>query len=216
MVKDGRGLVDVGTDHGNLPIFLAERGYPGRLFASDINPQPLESARRAAQCADLDERIEFLLCDGLDDCPPEAVDTIVVAGMGGDLICRILDRAEWCMSTDYTLILQPMTKAEILRFWLVNNGYTLTEERLVQEGFLYQVIKAEFTGNMALRDAELFSGAFQNIRSDPLAPELIETLLQRFEKENVGLMRAEIRNEGKLALNRAILAELEKMKGKLL
>ena len=85
MVCDGKGLVDVGTDHGYLPAALAERGYRGLLYASDIHAAPLASARKTAREAGVEERIRFLLCDGLDDCPPDAVDTIVIAGMGGDL-----------------------------------------------------------------------------------------------------------------------------------
>ena len=216
MVPYGRGLIDVGSDHGYLPLSLAQNAYPGMLFASDINELPLQSAERAAKKAGMEDRIRFLLCDGLDACPPEQIDCIVIAGMGGDLICRILDRAEWCMNSAYTLLLQPMTKAEVLRYWLVNNGYTLTEERLVRDGFLYQIIKAEFSGNMPLTDAELFSGALRNICGDPLAAEHLAALTLRFEKEIRGLRQSAEPDSGKLALCRTILSQLEKMKGELL
>ena len=164
LVKDGKGLIDVGTDHGYLPVYLAQNGYTGALLASDINPGPLDAARRTAREAAEEERIRFLLCDGLDGCPPERIDTIVIAGMGGDLICRILDRAEWCLDDAYTLLLQPMTKAEVLRYWLVNNGFRLEEELLVRDGGrIYQIIRARYSQNMTMSDAELFSGAFGNI-----------------------------------------------------
>ena len=94
MISDGRGLIDVGTDHGYLPAALAVNGYSGRLFASDINAMPLEKARETARRCAMVDRITFLLSDGLDACPPEEIDTIVMAGMGGELICTILDRAE--------------------------------------------------------------------------------------------------------------------------
>lgn len=213
MVPFGRGVIDVGTDHGYLPLALAQKAYPGKLFASDINERPLQSARRAAGEAGMEDRIRFLLCDGLDDCPPEEIDCIVIAGMGGDLICRILDRAEWCLDEAYTLILQPMTKAEVLRYWLVNNGFTLCEERLVSDGILYQILKAKYCGNMKLSDAELFTGALESIRSDPLAGELIDALILRFEKERDGLLRAEYTEAGKAELCRTILGELAEMKG---
>ncbi len=216
MVSDGKGLVDVGTDHGYLPVWLARKGYTGRLFASDINPAPLESARKTAREAALTDRIRFLCCDGLDDCPPDQIDTIVIAGMGGDLICRILDRAEFCLDEAYTLILQPMTKAEVLRYWLVNNGFELIEERLVRDGsILYQIIKARFWGNMSLSDAELFAGALKNIRSEPLCGEWLDALIRRFEKEERGLLSAAGTEESKLSICRGIRDGLIEMKGKL-
>lgn len=216
MVINGRGLIDVGTDHGYLPVWLAERGYPGFLFASDINALPLETARKTAAEASVENRIKFLLCDGLDDCPPDRIDTIVIAGMGGDLICRILDRAEWCLDSAYTLILQPMTKAEVVRFWLINNGFLLEEERLVRDGgILYQVIRAKYSQNMSLSDAELFSGAWENIRSEALCGEWLDSLITRFEKEEKGLLAAENPKEGRLPICRGILSELKDMRGML-
>ncbi len=215
MTENGRGLIDVGTDHGFLPLFLAQNGYTGRLYASDINRMPLDSAIRAAREASLEERIGFLLSDGLDACPPDEVDTIVIAGMGGDLICRILDRAEWCLDKRYTLILQPMTKAEVVRYWLVNNGFTLTEEKLVREGFLYQIIKAKYLGNMPLTDAELFSGAYKNIRAETLAGEWLDELIVRFEREERGLLSAGKPEEGRVSICRSVLRGLRQMKGKL-
>ena len=216
MVRDGRGLVDVGTDHGYLPVWLAERAYPGLLYASDINAAPLDAARRTAREASVEERIRFLLCDGLDDCPPEQIDTIVIAGMGGDLICRILDRAEWCLDDAYSLILQPMTKAEVLRYWLVNNGFRLEWERLVRDGGrIYQIIRARFSENMPLSDAELFAGAFENIRGEAHCREWLDALILRFSKEEQGLLLSTQTEEGRLALCRGILAGLLEMKGRL-
>ena len=216
MIPDGRGMIDVGTDHGYLPVWLARSGYTGRLFASDIHPAPLESARKNAREAALEDRIRFLLCDGLDACPPEEVDTIVIAGMGGDLICRILDRAEWTLDGKYTLILQPMTKAEVLRYWLVNNGYRLKEERLVRDGkLLYQIIRARFEENMPLSDAELYSGAFANIRSDALCAEWLDALIRRFEKEERGLLASSGAEAGRGEICRGVLRTLVDMRNAL-
>ena len=161
LICPGRGLIDVGTDHGYLPVSLARHGYPGALFASDIRKGPLDAARRSAREAGQEERIAFQLCDGLELCDPESVDTIVIAGMGGDTICGILDRAEWCMDPRYQLLLQPMTRAEVLRYWLVNNGFAIETERLAEDGGeIYSLFSARFGGTQQLSDAELYSGAF--------------------------------------------------------
>ena len=160
MIGNGRGMIDVGTDHGLIPERLAREGYPGRIFASDINVGPLAAAKQTAAASGVENRICFLLSDGLDACPPEAVDCIVIAGMGGDTICGILDRAEWTMDAAYRLILQPMSKAEVLRYWLTMNGFRITEEQIVAEGdTFYQIFAAVYCGeNEKLSDAELLIG----------------------------------------------------------
>ena len=107
--QNGRGVIDGGTDHGYLPAALFQRGYTGKLIAADINAEPLSKAKRTAESIGAEDVISLRLCDGLDGCDPSEVDTIVIAGMGGDTICGILYRAEWCLAREYTLILQPMT-----------------------------------------------------------------------------------------------------------
>lgn len=209
LVPDGVGLVDVGTDHGYLPLALAERGYPGALFASDIGEGPLNAARRSAAERGLTERIRFLLCDGLELCPPEAVDTIVIAGMGGDTICGILDRTEWVLDPRYTLILQPMTRAEVLRYWLVNNGCAITAERLVKDqGTVYALLSARFGGETRLSDAELYTGAFDLVEGEALWPEFRALQLRRLEKSIAGL-RVSDREPGRLRLLERVYEELK-------
>ena len=177
-IPPGVGVIDVGTDHGYLPAALAADGYAGRILASDIRPEPPHAAAKAAERAGVTERIEFLLCDGLALCPPDAVDTIVIAGMGGDTIVKILDEAEFCMDSRYLLILQPMTKPEVLRYWLAYNEFEILSESLVQDaGNLYQILTARFGGNTKLCDAELFVGK-ASLTEDP---DLYRLALEQLE-----------------------------------
>ena len=211
LVRDGKGLIDVGTDHGYLPAALAERGYKGALFASDINAGPLSSARKTAEEEGLSDRIRFLLCDGLRLCPPEEIDTIVIAGMGGDMIVRILDEAEWCMNPGYHLILQPMTKAEVLRYWLVNNEFSIESETVTEDGgTLYQIIEARFGGSTALTDAELFIGKRALCTELSLYARQLEQVTARFEKAVRGMNGRE--GEPRLLLYRDILQQLKEMR----
>ena len=210
----GIGLIDVGTDHGYLPVALARKGYPGELIASDINTKPLQAARRSAAEAGLEERIEFMLADGLEGCDPETIDTIVIAGMGGDTICGILDRAEWCMDRRYTLVLQPMTRAEVLRYWLVNNEFEIQSEDLVQDGgTLYSILTARFGSCTRLREAELYTGSFEALKEHQLFPAFLERQIHRVEKKRDGLRSsAEADANGRAAIWDEILSQMEEMK----
>ena len=192
LVPDGAGMIDVGTDHGYLPVSLLQRGYGGKVFASDIREGPLQAAVRTAEKAGLADRISFQLCDGLALCDPEAVDCIVIAGMGGDTVCGILDRAEWCMDRRYALVLQPMTRAEVLRYWLGYNEFEIQREELVEDGgIVYPILVARFGGETRLNDAELFTGNARMLRSHPLFPAFLEQQIRRFEKMRAGLVSAE-------------------------
>ena len=75
------------------------------------------------------------------------------------------------MAREYTLILQPMTKCEILRYWLVYNEFEIISEELVRDDRLYQIITARFGGHQRLNDAELYTGKTALIGGDPLFPE---------------------------------------------
>lgn len=187
------GVVDVGTDHGLLPVTLAQQDYRGNLFATDLNAMPLKAAMSQAEEAGVRDRIRFCLTDGLDGLEPSSVDTVVIAGLGGDVICSILDRAEWTMNPAYQMILQPMTKAEILRFWLCNNGYEIAAENLVQENSrLFRILSVRFSGNNTpMTDAELFLGKLGLIGSSPYFGQLLEQETARMKKKADGLYASE-------------------------
>ena len=210
LISPGTGLVDVGTDHGYLPVRLALEGYPGRLYASDIREGPLSAAKRNAADAGVSERIRFLLSDGLNGCPPDEVDTIVIAGMGGDTICGILDRAEWCIDPRYRLILQPMTKAEILRYWLCHNGFLIDREELVEDGgTIYQVVCAVFTGeNERLSDMELWLGK-RGLADPALYRRLVEREISRVKRQIDGL--ASSSEEDRLRQRAALRLRLQEL-----
>ena len=164
-VKNGIGVADVGTDHGYIPVMLVKRGYKGNIIATDINEGPLNKAKQSLIEAGCEEAVELILCNGLDGCESEKIDTIIVAGMGGDTITGILDRAEWCAREDIKLILQPVTKPEILRYWLVNNDFRITNEAQAEEnGTVYQIICAVPGRDCRYKDSELFIGRYDLIK----------------------------------------------------
>ena len=92
MVPEGCRLADVGTDHGYLPVYLLQRRRIRGAVAADIGAEPLAHARRTAEAYGV-TGIDFRLCDGLRDIAPDEVDTVVIAGMGGETIIAILEGA---------------------------------------------------------------------------------------------------------------------------
>ena len=114
LVPAGSRLADIGTDHGYIPIDLLLDGRISAAIATDIGALPLDHARRTARCCGLTEGIDFRLGDGLAPLAPGEADVIVIAGMGGDSVAAILSAAPWAREGPL-LLLQPMSKAEVLR-----------------------------------------------------------------------------------------------------
>ena len=209
-IPSGKGVADIGTDHGEIPIRLALSDYPGKIFASDIHTLPLEKARRRAAEAGVEHRISFSCSDGLEDCEADSVDTIVIAGMGGDTICSILDRAEWTMSDKIALILQPMTKAEVLRYWLTCNGYSIERELIVSENrSLFRILRVRFQNrNTFLTDAELFVGQKKLADNELAYMKYLEKEMSRLNKKIAGMEESAF-NSSETVFYRHIVEEMK-------
>ncbi len=141
----GRGIVcDVGTDHGYLAVELIKSEKCKKVIASDIKEGPLNSAKKTVERAELSDSINLVLSDGLKNVPLDGVSDIVIAGMGGETIADIIESSICDIPCDAKLIIQPMTKAEILRERLYKSGWCICEERIAEEsGKVYVIIKAE-------------------------------------------------------------------------
>lgn len=154
-VRPGAQVCDVGTDHALLPVYLVEQGIAERVIASDIGEGPLQAAVRTIAKHHLNERIRTILSDGLQNVPPDGLTDVIIAGMGGETIIHILEDCPWRLNA-VNLILQPMTKAHLLREWLYLHGFGILEETCVRDDrFLYAVMRVGFTDNIQKPDAGL-------------------------------------------------------------
>ena len=185
-VPNGTRLADVGTDHGYLPVWLLQNGRIASAIASDINAEPLEHARRTA--AEYGVTLDLRLCSGLDAIAPDEADTVAIAGMGGETILTILRSAAWDWRGK-TLLLQPMTKAELLRRWLVENGFRIASERLVlDKRTIYPVLSVRAGESAPLTNAEAWCGV--GLLHDPLYGDYARDRVKKLERAAMGLRQA--------------------------
>lgn len=146
-VREGAFVADIGTDHAYLPIYLYLGEKIRGAVAADIGKGPLSIATANIRENGLSDRIATCLSDGLTNIKPYAPTDIIVFGMGGELIVSILDAAPWLKDKNIRLILQPMTKAEILRDYLQRNGFAVIGESLSEDdGRIYQTVCAAYDG----------------------------------------------------------------------
>lgn len=147
-VRRGSVAADVGTDHAHLPIALCLAEICPRVIASDVRDGPIASARENICRYGLQDRITVVKTDGLHGIEQYDPDDILISGMGGELIVRILSEASFTRQLGKRLILQPQTHAELVRAYLFENGFRILAETVAQDDGdrLYQIITAEYDG----------------------------------------------------------------------
>jgi len=176
-VRQNAYIADVGTDHAYLPIALLAEGRICGGVVSDIHQGPIDRAKSNIRALGMSELLTAKRCDGLSELGEDHPEDIFILGMGGELIARILSDTPWTKDPSIRLILQPMTHPELLRRFLLREGYAIVGESLVKEEKIYQIICAEYS-DLPVRyddydDIELLVGRDNLRRGDALTQELL-------------------------------------------
>lgn len=211
LVPLGCSVADVGTDHGYIPVYLAQTGLYGEITASDINIGPLEHAQRSAAAYGVADQIRFVQAPGLSFPESHCSQVVIIAGMGGELIASILQDAPWT-KTNHTLILQPNSKIDILNAWLMDNGYQITQAHMVKDGGkLYQILSV-IGGNdtIPLMPAQLLAHPQFVRQRDPLLPEYLEQLIGKYSHALKGIQKSEHLSDA--AALESLILELQNMR----
>lgn len=196
MVDPCDTVCDVGTDHAYVPIYLVQKGICKRAIATDLRKGPLDKAEQNIERYDLKSSIQTRLGDGLNAIKPGEADTIVAAGMGGQLITQILSDCFETASRTGNLILQPMNAPEALRKWLYENGFSICDESLVKDGRkIYCIIAAKWTGKKYEKPAlEYYINEALVKKKDALIKEYLDNWIKKLTKEINGLVLSSSHN----------------------
>lgn len=179
MVEIGATVADVGTDHGYMTVWLLQNEIAKYVYATDINKAPLERARARISYCGLADRAETVLCSGVDKLEPNCVDTIIVAGMGGETMISILETSAWAKE-NVRIILQPQSKQAELRQWLFDNAYDITSEDLIVDGGKTYPIMLVQGGLMpALSLADAYVGKPELHKSPALLKDYITSTINK-------------------------------------
>jgi len=148
----GTVVADIGTDHALLPSYLVQEKFVPTAIAVDVSAGPLEVAQKQVRSLLLADRISVRLGDGLQSLKPGEVQTVVIAGMGGATIRKILLRSPQVVNHLQRLILQPNIAAEVVRGWAIHNNWKIIDEEIVYEDErFYEIIVLE-PGKMKIED----------------------------------------------------------------
>ena len=132
-VEPGESAADVGTDHGHVPVELVRRTIVKKAVAMDVRKGPLSRATENIALAGLADKIETRLSDGVAKLQPGEADSVVIAGMGGELIIKILENGRHMWDSVKQWVLSPQSEIFKVRRWLFENGFVIRKEEMVRE-----------------------------------------------------------------------------------
>lgn len=210
MVSEGNRLVDIGTDHGYIPIDLLRKGKIPTAIAMDVGVGPLERARAHIKAYCFEDKVVCRLSDGFKEYRQGEADTAVIAGMGGDLMTKILE--EGMLKLPKELVLQPQSEWFKVRIFLQNHDYKIVEEEMLKEdGKYYVVIKAVCGGRANLNEFEIFYGPCLLAHKHPVLQEYLQYTKHTLEKILANLEQVD--TESAKTRKTEIQTQLVKIKG---
>lgn len=191
-----KSVADIGTDHAKLPVYLIENKICDKAIASDVADGPVEACSTTVSKCGMTDFIQIRKGDGLKILAPCETETIVIAGMGGDLISNILEESAEIAAVAKEIILQPMTHIPQLRAFLKNNDFKIIDEVLVNEkDKIYTIIKVVKGKNQYSTDFDFLISPILIQNKDNLLSEYISKLLCKYKNEIEGLRKSSIKCE---------------------
>lgn len=156
LITPGGNVADIGTDHGYLSIYLIQNDLANKVIASDVNEGPLDKARENTAQYELNNKIELRLSNGLMMYDTGEVDSIVMAGMGGNLIIDIISDGKDVAYSAKELILQPQSDVARVRHFLHDNNFRIVSENIIKEdGKFYPMMKVKDESHLLDRDQSI-------------------------------------------------------------
>ncbi|MBR5173755.1 MAG: SAM-dependent methyltransferase, partial [Clostridia bacterium] len=166
---NGGTVADVGCDHGKIGYYLVSTDRAERVVATDISAPSLQKAYELAFDNGVSHLMETRLGDGLSPIKSNEVDTVVIAGMGGDVMAEILSSARLEGKEYKHFILSPNTHPEKVRRELAKANHIIVTDNLTEcAGKYYTIISTELNCDYKenLDDEQIVYGKFYE--TDPV------------------------------------------------
>ncbi|MBE5957756.1 MAG: SAM-dependent methyltransferase [Lachnospiraceae bacterium] len=139
MISPGGVIADIGTDHGYVPIYLIEKGMFEKAYAADINKGPIERAEEHIRECGLSDKITTVLSNGMEKLGGKNINKVIIAGMGGELICKILDNSPIISELD-EMVLSPHSDIYKVRKKILEKNFRIADEKMIKDAGKYYII----------------------------------------------------------------------------
>lgn len=180
LVDKDHVILDIGTDHGLLPIYLVTNQIAKLAIASDIKADPLKQAQKNVIKANLIDKIKLVLSDGLNNIT-SYFNTVIIAGVGPKTIISVLESGKE-KTKNKTLILQSNVSTHLVRTWLNKNGFKIINELLVYEKNNYYEILKAIQGRQILTKGDAYLGPLLKKDKNELISKYYSHLSNKYSK----------------------------------
>lgn len=175
-------LADIGTDHGYIPIYACKLLKVKMAIACDINKGPLQNAKLNISVYNMHKQIETRLGSGLTPLQKGEVQTVTIAGMGGDLIIDILKASTDILPSLSQIIVQPQSSVSKVRKYMHSIGFKIINEYFIKEENKYYTVINCIKGREEVYSfAEYAFGKILIEKREPLFINFIKEEKHKFE-----------------------------------
>lgn len=203
-VTKGSIVADIGCDHAYTSIYMMQEDIAKKVIAMDVNKGPLSKANENIRYYGLSDKIETRLSDGAKKLQQDEVNSIVIAGMGGRLVVKILSDSKDIIDGCNELVLQPQSEIYLVRKYLHDIFFEIVEEKALKEdGKYYFIIKAKKERiDEQYQEYENYYGRYLIKHKDDVLKEYLkkelkvcETILDTLNKQTESKSSIDRRNE---------------------
>lgn len=182
-VTPGLKVVDIGTDHGYVPIYLIKEKISSYVIAMDINKGPILRAKAHIMEEGLTEYIDTRISDGFEKIHIGEAKSAIIAGMGGELIIKILENGREIVEDLDELILSPHSEIASVREYLHKNNLKIEDEKmLIDEEKFYTIMKVTKGKDKAYSLEEYKYGAILIDRKDEVLMKYLKKEMEKLDK----------------------------------
>lgn len=184
LLPPARVYADVGCDHGYMAKYVLSHGLCEKMYITDLHAGSLKKAERLLEREIDAGKCVPVLCDGLSGVP-EPCGFVLIAGMGGEEIAKILERD----GIPARFLLQPMKNSDKVRRLLVTGGARIERDYTFSEGDgprrYYDVILGSASGGDSYSEKEFRFGR-DNVRGK--SPDFLLEMREELQKTEERLM----------------------------
>ena len=199
LIEKNKKVIDIGTDHGLVPLYLAKNDISKEILATDISENSLSKLVDSLD-EETSKYIKTMVTDGFDGIKKDDNQVAIIAGMGANTIMEIIEKnLDFAQNLDY-MILASNIGNEKLRAFLLENSFEIMEDFLVNENKkYYDIIKASFGKKEAYDLSEIYFGRDNIEKRSPLLKEKLD---QDYKKNKIFLKEIKENSKDKKAEER--------------
>lgn len=179
LVEEGKSVIDIGTDHGLVPLYLAKNEISKDILATDISKKSLQKLEDKID-ENLKKIIKTQVCDGLETIEVKENQIAIIAGMGAVSIIEILNKnIEKVRKLDY-VICEGNIGNEKLRKFLNENNFYIDKDFLIKDGRKhYDIIRFKNGKDRKISLGEIYFGKFIYQDFNPLLMKRIDQIYKK-------------------------------------